>query len=603
MILSACFRLLLQNNKHNSFYTDEDTRSRSVVEITSHMAVDPLGNPLPNGVYDPRMGPANANSPPCVTCSQNYMSCPGHFGHIELCVPLYHPLLFSQLVDLLRMKCLSCHRLALSPRELNVFKTKFMLLENGEYHQLQELENKMAARMREMKENGEEGNKKSKALTMHNAGLAIDELLNEIQSKCSRVKPSFGTNLLKKTKSAADSVFEEDLRRRMIKELVSACKAAKSCPHCGAYSPKIRQDSSNKIFQSPLSLTAKRANAADGIKLVSAMVNNASKNNDDDEDMNGYDSDDFNEAKYEDDDDEDDDEEKDADAAKDNYMHASEVQAQVRRTWATNQDLCNSIFSIHGPEIFFVQAVPVPPNRFRPPMQLGGMVVEHIQNGYLNSILQANETLRNNFASKNEAAAYTTWIELQTHFNCLIDSSKDPSSNPNPPIGIRQLLERKEGIFRKHMMGKRVNFACRSVISPDPYIGTNEIGLPRYFAETLTYPTPVTDINVAEMRKLVERGPSQYPGARWVEFPDRRVDLSKMDDHKRAAIAARLLMYSKRGSKPAIVGRQLRDGDMVLMNRQPTLHKPGIMGHQVRVLHDPTQKTIRMHYASKFTQI
>ena len=515
------------------------------------------------------------------------MACPGHFGHIELVVPLYHPLLFSSLVDLLRMKCLACHKLALSNRELMVFKTKFMLLENGGYHQLQELENKMASRMREMKDSniGDEGNKKSqKALTIHNAGLAIDELLNEIQAKCLNKN---------KNKSAGDSAFEEDLRRRLVKEFITSCKATKSCPHCGAFSPKIRQDSSNKIFQSPLSLTHKRANASDGIRLVSAMVNKINA------DESGYDSDDkiedYNES---DDDDDDDDEEKTADV-KDNFMHASEVQAQVRRTWNTNPDLCCSIFSVHGPEIFFVQAVPVPPNRFRPPMQLGGMVVEHIQNGYLNSILQANEQLRNNFASNNEAAAYTTWIELQTQFNCFIDNSKDPSSNPNPPLGVRQLLERKEGIFRKHMMGKRVNYACRSVISPDPYIGTNEIGLPRYFAETLTYPTPVTDINIGEMRKLVERGTDHYPGARWVEFPDRRVDLSKMDEHKREAIAATLLMYSKRGSKPAIVGRQLRDGDMVLMNRQPTLHKPGIMGHQVRVLHDPKQKTIRMHYASK----
>jgi len=143
-----------------------------------------------------------------------------------------------------------------------------------------------------------------------------------------------------------------------------------------------------------------------------------------------------------------------------------------------------------------------------------------------------------------------------------------------------------------------VNYACRSVISPDPYIGANEIGIPRYFAETLTYPTPVTDINIGEMRTLVERGAFNYPGARWVEFPGRRVDLSKMDDHKREAIAARLLTYAKKGGKPAIVGRQLKDGDMVLMNRQPTLHKPGIMAHEVRVLHNPTQKTIRMHYAN-----
>jgi DNA-directed RNA polymerase I subunit RPA1 len=253
-------------------------------------------------------------------------------------------------------------------------------------------------------------------------------------------------------------------------------------------------------------------------------------------------------------------------------MHPSEVQAQVRRTWATNPDLCTSLLAVQGPAIFFLQAIPVPPNRFRPPMHLGSMVVEHAQNAFLNRMLQANDQVRTNFAGNDEAGAYKVWIDLQTQLNCYMDNSKDPAGvQQNTPLGIRQLLERKEGIFRKHMMGKRVNFACRSVISPDPYIGTNEIGLPQVFAETLTYPTPVTDINIGEMRRLVERGANDYPGARWVEFPDRRVDLSKMDEHKRRAIAARLLTYAKKGGTPAIVGRQLRDGDMVLMNRQVSL--------------------------------
>ena len=110
-----------------------------------------------------------------------------------------------------------------------------------------------------------------------------------------------------------------------------------------------------------------------------------------------------------------------------------------------------------------------------------------------------------------------------------------------------------------------MNFACRSVISPDPYIGANEIGLPLYFAKTLTYPTPVTALNVDEMRKLVVRGAHEYPGASWVELPNgRRMELGKMQQTKREAIAARLL--SSNGI--ARVGRQLRNGDMVLMNRQ-----------------------------------
>jgi hypothetical protein len=109
----------------------------------------------------------------------------------------------------------------------------------------------------------------------------------------------------------------------------------------------------------------------------------------------------------------------------------------------------------------------------------------------------------------------------------------------------------------------------------------------------LTYPTPVTDINIEEMRNLVERGPDQWPGARWVEFPDRRVDLSKMDEHKREAVAARLLMYAKKGGKPAIVGRQMQDGDMVLMNRQV---RDGIM--TIHVLDtNPRKRHVVMHHS------
>lgn len=67
-------------------------------------------------------------------------------------------------------------------------------------------------------------------------------------------------------------------------------------------------------------------------------------------------------------------------------------------------------------------------------------------------------------------------------------------------------------MFRKHMMGKRVNYAARSVISPDPYIAVNEIGVPHVFATKLTYPQPVTPWNVQELKQMVINGPNIYPG-------------------------------------------------------------------------------------------
>ena len=509
-----------------------------------------MGTPLPNGVYDPRLGPTTTDSPPCPTCAQRYLGCPGHFGHIELCVPLYQPLLFQKMLDLLKMKCFNCHKLNVTPRTIKVFKTKFELLQHGEYSRAKELDSLMSAAV---KEHIVEGKKKD---SLQAAGAAVDKLLSEITVS---LKPD--TMVPKYSRSA----YEEEFHRELAKEFIAACKLSKCCPYCGAHSPKIRHDSFNKVFQSPLSATARRLNEAEGIKLEPALSKidaGGGKGNGGDA---GYDSDDTHreETMMETPNDL-----SPQDSGRDKYMHPSEVQAQIRRTWETSPELCAAVFAVQGCEIFFMQAIPVPPNRFRPPMHLGGMVVEHAQNGFLNKLILSNESVRSSFVQKKEGLAYKHWIQLQTFLNCLLDSAKDPSINADQVPGIRQLLERKEGIFRKHMMGKRVNYACRSVISPDPYIGTNEIGIPRHFAVTLTYPTPVTDINIEEMRNLVERGPSQWPGARWVEFPDRRVDLSKMDNHQREAVAARLLMYAKKGGRPAIVGRQMRDGDMVLMNRQ-----------------------------------
>ncbi|MGG6498609.1 UNVERIFIED_CONTAM: hypothetical protein NY603_37350, partial [Bacteroidetes bacterium 56_B9] len=78
-------------------------------------------------------------------------------------------------------------------------------------------------------------------------------------------------------------------------------------------------------------------------------------------------------------------------------------------------------------------------------------------------------------------------------------------------------LEKKEGMFRKYMMGKRVNFAARTVISPDPNIETNEIGVPPVFAVKLTYPEPVTQYNIEELQLAVRNGPHIWPGAVAIE--------------------------------------------------------------------------------------
>ncbi|KAK5191057.1 60S acidic ribosomal protein P1 [Cryomyces antarcticus] len=195
------------------------------------------------------------------------------------------------------------------------------------------------------------------------------------------------------------------------------------------------------------------------------------------------------------------------------------------------------------------------------------------------------------------------WVQLQDAVNSLIDRDRNPiqgAAGAKNEDGIKQKLEKKEGLFRKNMMGKRVNFAARSVISPDPNIETNEIGVPPVFARKLTYPEPVTDHNFLELKQAVMNGPDLWPGAAAIENENGQViNLKTKNEEERMALANQLLAPSSTnvtGARNKKVHRHLNNGDIVIMNRQPTLHKPSMMAHRARVL--PGEKTIRMHYAN-----
>ena len=107
----------------------------------------------------------------------------------------------------------------------------------------------------------------------------------------------------------------------------------------------------------------------------------------------------------------------------------------------------------------------------------------------------------------------TIWKELQSNVDHVLDREMK-SGNPSTKVGwgFKQLIERKSGIFRMHMMGKRVNFAARTVITPDPNINIDEIGLPEVFAKKLSYREPVTAYNVDMLREMVMNGPDVHPG-------------------------------------------------------------------------------------------
>lgn len=313
------------------------------------------------------------------------------------------------------------------------------------------------------------------------------------------------------------------------------------------------------------------------------------------------------------------------------YLTPIEVRDHLTELWAREKSTLDLLFGtqagaaakkrVSSADAFFLECVPVPPSRFRPASVMGDQTFESPQNTYMGNILKHNLTLlelRNPPPTKDKlgdgvvkpAASSAvadlvriqqTWIELQNNVNNLMDSSLAGKGADKLPSGIRQMMEKKEGLFRMHMMGKRVNFACRSVISPDPYIGTHEIGIPMVFATKLTYPEPVTQYNVGELRQCVMNGPDVHPGATHVVSETGvATTLSGMTADQRKAVASQLLTPPEGGKSAASLNkkvlRHIRTGDVVLANRQPTLHKPSMMAHVVRVL--PGEKTLRMHYAN-----
>ena len=243
------------------------------------------------------------------------------------------------------------------------------------------------------------------------------------------------------------------------------------------------------------------------------------------------------------------------------------------------------------PEWMVLQVIPVPPVYVRPSITLeSGIRSEDDLTHKLVDIIRINQRLKENM----EAGAPTLIIQdlselLQYHVTTYFnnEASGIPPARHRSGRALKTLAQRlkgKEGRFRSNLSGKRVDFSARTVISPDPNLDINEVGVPLEIAMRLSVPEKVTEWNIEEMRKLVINGPENYPGALYVIRPDgKRVRLEFVADREKVAEAL----------QPGfIVERHLKDGDIAIFNRQPSLHRMSIMAHYVRVL---PYKTFRLH--------
>ena len=235
------------------------------------------------------------------------------------------------------------------------------------------------------------------------------------------------------------------------------------------------------------------------------------------------------------------------------------------------------------PEWMIITVLPVPPPPVRPSVAMdgaSGVRGEDDLTYKLGDIIRANQNV-NRCEQEGSPAHVVNEFEQLLQFHCATYMDNDIAGQPQalqksgrPVKSIRARLKGKEGRLRGNLMGKRVDFSARTVITGDPNLSLDEVGVPRSIARTLTYPETVTPYNIQKLHQLVKNGPNEHPGAKYViRDSGERIDLRH---HKRAGEIS--LQYGWK------VERHIVDGDFIIFNRQPSLHKESMMGHRVKVL-------------------
>jgi len=243
------------------------------------------------------------------------------------------------------------------------------------------------------------------------------------------------------------------------------------------------------------------------------------------------------------------------------------------------------------PDWMICQVLAIPPPAVRPSVkhdtqQRSEDDLTHI----IVDIIKANKSLQEKIATNARIEIINDWTMLLQYRVATLVDNKIPGvavamqRSGRPLKSIKERLNGKHGRVRGNLMGKRVDFSARSVITPDPNLSIKELGVPKKIAMNLTRPVIVNKRNMKFLETLVRNGPDVHPGA-------------KNLDRKRGETIS--LRYVDRDTLNLelgdVVHRHMMDGDAVLFNRQPTLHRMSMMSHIVRIM--PIGDTFRMNVA------
>ena len=498
----------------------ETYRDISATKVITADTYDDDGYPIDMGLMDPRLGVIDPGLE-CRTCGQHSGSCPGHFGHIELAAPVIHVGFTTLIRRLLRATCRECGRLTLTEMEMEEFR---------------------------------------------------DEL-----------------------DRAEDLGKDPDT---VLKAAVRQARKAGTCPHCGEPQADIKHEKPTTYYEVQNVLSGE----------YSEIIAEAMQPDEDDEDDEGMSPqalsdetgiplDRINQILGG--------EFRPRDEGRRALEKALDVDlteedmnklmpSDIRDWFEQIPDEDIAVLGIDAedsrPEWMIMTVLPVPPVTARPSITLdNGQRSEDDLTHKLVDIIRINQRfMENREAGAPQLIIEDLWELLQYHVTTFVDneiSGTPPARHRSgrPLKTLSQRLKGKEGRFRGSLSGKRVNFSARTVISPDPTLSLNEVGVPDRVAKEMTQTLNVTERNVEEARQYVRNGPEAHPGANYVRRPDgRRLKVTEKNCEELA----------EKVEADWEVNRHLVDGDIVIFNRQPSLHRMSIMAHEVVVM---PYKTFRLN--------
>ncbi|NKE35177.1 DNA-directed RNA polymerase subunit A' [Natronococcus sp. JC468] len=497
----------------------EEYREMSATKIITADTYDDDGFPIDMGLMDPRLGVIDPGLE-CKTCGKHSGSCNGHFGHIELAAPVIHVGFTKLIRRLLRGTCRECSRLLLTEDE------------RGEFYDQIDDSRKL----------GRDLNDVTKAAIRQARKKDRCPHCGEIQYDIDHEKPT--------TYYEVQQVLASEYSQRIAGAMQGDEEAGieRTTPDELAEKTEIDIGRVNEILSGsfrPRESQRKAIEKALDIDLTEEDTNKLMPS-----DIRDW-----------------------FEAIPDEDMEVLGINPERSR-----------------PEWMILTVLPVPPVTARPSITLdNGQRSEDDLTHKLVDIIRINQRfMENREAGAPQLIIEDLWELLQYHVTTFMDneiSGTPPARHRSgrPLKTLSQRLKGKEGRFRGSLSGKRVNFSARTVISPDPTLSLNEVGVPDRVASEMTQTMNVTERNVEEARRYVSNGPEAHPGANYVRRPDgRRLKVTEKNCEQLA----------EKVDAGWEVNRHLVDGDIVIFNRQPSLHRMSIMAHEVVVM---PYKTFRLN--------